>query len=133
MSHGSYHQTKKLKRSLLVYSSIETPEVVDEQVENEQGAELTFVEQSTSEKAMTNFKLLFALPWRRFKSGSVLTMKLSGSIAEQPQGRFSSTTALPDICNALRKAALDPRIKGVCVKIDPLQCGWSKIQDEFRA
>lgn len=129
MSHGSYHQTKKLKRSLLVYSSIETPEVVDEQVENEQGAELTFVEQSTSEKAMTNFKLLFALPWRRFKSGSVLTMKLSGSIAEQPQGRFSSTTALPDICNALRKAALDPRIKGVCVKIDPLQCGWSKIQE----
>lgn len=129
MSHGSYHQTKKLKRSLLVYSSIETPEVVDEQVENEQGAELTFVEQSTSEKAMTNFKLLFALPWRRFKNGSVLTMKLSGSIAEQPQGRFSSTTALPDICNALRKAALDPRIKGVCVKIDPLQCGWSKIQE----
>ncbi len=36
---------------------------------------------------------------------------------------------MPDICNALRKAALDPRIKGVCVKIDPLQCGWSKIQE----
>lgn len=129
ISYGSYHQIKNLKRSQLVYSSVETPEVVEEHADVEQVAELTFVEQSNSEKAMTNFKLLFALPWRRFKNGSVLTMKLSGPIAEQPQGRFSSTTALPDICNALRKAALDPRIKGVCVKIDPLQCGWSKIQE----
>ena len=29
----------------------------------------------------------------------------------------------------LRKAAYDPRISGVVVKIDPLQCGWGKIQE----
>ena len=51
--------------------------------------ELEWVEPSGGDKAWTNWKLLWALPWRRFKSGSVLTLKLSGAIAEQPQGRFS--------------------------------------------
>ena len=51
--------------------------------------ELEWVEPSGGQRAWTSWKLLWALPWRRFKSGSVLTLKLSGAIAEQPQGRFS--------------------------------------------
>ncbi len=51
--------------------------------------ELVWAEPSGGDKAWTSWKLLWALPWRRFKSGSVLTLKLSGAIAEQPQGRFS--------------------------------------------
>lgn len=51
--------------------------------------ELVWVEPSGGDKTWTSWKLLWALPWRRFKSGSVLTLKLSGAIAEQPQGRFS--------------------------------------------
>ena len=96
----------------------------------EEPEELPFVEPETIQnKVLTNIKLLFALPWRRFKTGSVLTIKLSGKIAEQPQGRFSNVVALPELTLAFIKAALDPRIKGVCVKIDPLQCGWSKVQE----
>lgn len=55
-------------------------------------------------------------------------MQLEGSIAEQPQSRFSSTLALPTLCEALIKAAYDPRIVGVVVKIDPLAAGWGKLQ-----
>ena len=65
---------------------------------------------------------------RRFKSGSVLTLKLGGAIAEQPQGRFSSSPSLPQLCECLRKAALDPRVKGLVVKVDPLAVGWGKLQ-----
>lgn len=36
------------------------------------------------------------------------------------QGRFSKTPSLPALCECLRKAALDPRIVGVVVKVEPL-------------
>lgn len=97
--------------------------------EKESPHELVYVEPSNSDKAMTFLKLMLALPWRRFKKGSALTMKLGGKIAEEMQSRFSSTQSLPDICNSLRKAAYDPRIKGIVVKIDPLECGWAKVQE----
>lgn len=58
----------------------------------------------------------------------MLTLKLSGSVAEQPQGRFSPTQSLPALCSCLRKAAVDPRVQGVVVKIDPLALGWGKLQ-----
>jgi protease-4 len=90
--------------------------------------ELEYSEPSGGQKAWTGFKLAFALPWRRVKSGSALVLKLSGQVAEQPQGRFSSTVSLPALCDCLKKAALDPRISGVVVKIDPLACGWGKLQ-----
>lgn len=89
--------------------------------------ELQYIEPSGVQRAITGFRLFFALPWRRFKSESALTFKLSGSIAEQPQSRFSPTTSLPAICDSLQKAAVDPRIVGLVIKIDPLQCGWGKI------
>jgi len=95
----------------------------------ERDQELVYKEPSGGDKAMTSFRLAFALPWRRFKKGSVLTMKLGGKISDQLQPRFSSTLALPDITSSLRKAAYDPRVKGICVKIDPLDCGWGKIQE----
>jgi protease-4 len=98
--------------------------------ENALSEELEFVDPSELQNSfVTNWKLFWALPTRRFKSGSVLTIKLSGAISEQSQGRFSNIVSLPELQMALVKAALDPRIKGVCVKIDPLQCGWSKLQE----
>lgn len=89
--------------------------------------DLTYVEPTRSEKAVTKFKLSFALPWRRFKQGSVLSFTLSGAIAEQPQPRFSSVTALPSVCDSLIKASYDPRVVGLVIKIDPLSLGWGKI------
>lgn len=60
--------------------------------------ELEYVEPSGGQKAWTSFKLAFALPWRRFKKDSVLVLKLSGEIAEQPQVRLPAVPAcLPSV------------------------------------
>eukprot|EP00878_Enallax_costatus_P010639 GHUV01011114.1.p1 GENE.GHUV01011114.1~~GHUV01011114.1.p1 ORF type:complete len:395 (+),score=92.88 GHUV01011114.1:241-1425(+) len=92
-------------------------------------APLQFAPLSNSEKAWTNFKLLFALPWRRFKKDAVLAFKLEGEISDQLQGRFSPGFSMPQICDSLEKAAVDPRIKGIVVEINPLAIGWSKVQE----
>ena len=63
--------------------------------------ELLYEEPSGGQKAWTNVKLAFALPWRRFKKDSVLVLKLSGDIAEQPQVR---PPALP-VCLPARPLA----------------------------
>lgn len=92
-------------------------------------APLKFTPLSDTEKNWTNFKLLFALPWRRFKRDAVLAFKLEGEISDQLQGRFSPGFSMPQICESLEKAAVDPRIKGIAVEINPLQIGWSKVQE----
>eukprot|EP00250_Pteridium_aquilinum_P028242 c36833_g1_i1 orf=173-2296(-) len=74
-------------------------------------------------------KLLFTVPWQRIKKGSVLKLKLSGKITEQFQGRFTSGLSLPQVCQNLMKAAYDPRIAGVYLQIEPLDCGWAKIEE----
>ena len=35
---------------------------------------------------------------------------------------------MPALCECLRKAAYDPRIAGLFVRIDPLAIGWAKAQ-----
>eukprot|EP00245_Coleochaete_scutata_P009806 TRINITY_DN3318_c0_g2_i1.p1 TRINITY_DN3318_c0_g2~~TRINITY_DN3318_c0_g2_i1.p1 ORF type:complete len:675 (-),score=159.34 TRINITY_DN3318_c0_g2_i1:158-1915(-) len=77
-------------------------------------------------------KLFFTLPWNRVKKGSLLTLKLSGQIGDQFEGRFSRSVSLPQLCQNLRKAAHDPRIMGVFIKIEPLQVGWGKIDEIVR-
>ena len=42
---------------------------------------------------------------------------------------FSSTLSLPKVTENLRKAAVDPRISGLVLKIDPLSCGWAKVEE----
>lgn len=90
---------------------------------------LVFKEPSGMDKFWTSFKLCFALPWRRFKKDSVLVFKLEGDIADQSRGRFDNGLSVPAICSALRKAAVDPRIKGVAIEIGPLAAGWAKVQE----
>lgn len=92
-------------------------------------APLRYSPLSDTEKNWTNFKLLFALPWRRFKRDAVLAFKLEGEISDQLQGRFSPGFSMPQLCDSLEKAAVDPRIKGIAVEINPLQIGWSKVQE----
>jgi hypothetical protein len=48
-------------------------------------APLQFEPLSGSERSWANFKLLFALPWRRFKKDAVLSFKLEGEISDQLQ------------------------------------------------
>ena len=79
--------------------------------------------------AATKFRLAFALPWRRFKSNSVLVIPLGGAIGDKRTGRFGSATTLPQITRALEKAAYDPRVSAVWLKIEPLSSGWAKLKE----
>ncbi|KAI3463800.1 hypothetical protein Pfo_020463 [Paulownia fortunei] len=73
--------------------------------------------------------MLVALPWERVKKGSVLTMKIRGEISDQLKSRFSSGLSLPQICENLIKAAYDPRISGIYLHIESLNCGWGKAEE----
>ncbi|RLN08788.1 serine protease SPPA, chloroplastic [Panicum miliaceum] len=76
-------------------------------------------------------RMLVAPPWQRVRKGSVLNMKLRGEISDQLKTRFSSVLSLPQICENFVKAAYDPRISGIYLHIEPLRCGWAKV-DEIR-
>ncbi|WOL17182.1 serine protease SPPA, chloroplastic-like isoform X1 [Canna indica] len=76
-------------------------------------------------------RLFFALPWERVEKGSVLKMQLRGKISDQLWTRFSSGLSLPQICENFTKALYDPRISGIYLHIEPLNCGWGKL-DEIR-
>lgn len=86
-----------------------------------------YVKPTPGAAAATKFRLAFALPWRRFKRDSVLVVPLAGSIGDKRGGRFSSAATLPQITRALEKAAYDPRVAAVYLKIDPLAAGWAKL------
>lgn len=80
---------------------------------------------------VVQLKMFIAPPWERVKKGSVLHMKLRGEILDQLQGSFSSRLSLPKISENFMKAAYDPRIAGIYLEIEPLNCAWGKI-DEIR-
>ncbi|MEW5315537.1 MAG: hypothetical protein WDW38_006958 [Sanguina aurantia] len=90
---------------------------------------LTFVPPTGGENSWRSFRLAFALPWRRFSGDSVLVFKLEGDISDLTRGRFDKGLSVPQLCAALQKAALDPRVKGLCVEIGPLAVGWGKLQE----
>lgn len=113
-------------------SSSESPGAQAEPKKELPSGELVYTARTGGKAAATAFRLLFALPWRRFKKGSVLVIELGGDISEEKQGRFSSPNSLPQICGALEKAAHDPRICGVYLKLSPLAAGWGKVQEVRR-
>ncbi|XP_022769675.1 serine protease SPPA, chloroplastic-like isoform X1 [Durio zibethinus] len=78
---------------------------------------------------VVKFKMLIAFPWERVRKGSVLTMKLRGQISDQLKSRFSLGLSLPQICENFVKAAYDPRISGIYLHIEPLNCGWGKVEE----
>ena len=54
---------------------------------------------------------------------------MSDEILEVKPSQFSKELSLPAICEALIKASYDPRVRGVFVKIGPLDCGWAKLKE----
>ena len=69
-------------------------------------------------------------------SNSVLVMRLSGDVPEKPPvdlSLFSNdhTATVTDVWMALRKAAVDPRIKAAVLEPEGLSIGWGKME-EFR-
>ncbi|XVE54626.1 hypothetical protein DITRI_Ditri03aG0097200 [Diplodiscus trichospermus] len=120
-------------------SSTETQEEKEEKVGSQSGekpeteecpsGEVEFEKISGWKSFVVKFKMLIAFPWERVRKGSVLTMKLRGQISDQLKSRFSSGLSLPQICENFVKAAYDPRISGVYLHIEPLNCGWGKVEE----
>ncbi|KAI3688828.1 hypothetical protein L2E82_46691 [Cichorium intybus] len=93
--------------------------------------EFEFKKPGVWKSLVVKLRLLTAYPWERVRKGSVLNIKLRGKVSDQVKSRFSSGLSLPQICENLIKAAYDPRISGVYLHIETLNCGWGKI-DEIR-
>ncbi|XP_022769682.1 serine protease SPPA, chloroplastic-like isoform X2 [Durio zibethinus] len=60
-----------------------------------------------------------------YPSGEVEYEKIS----DQLKSRFSLGLSLPQICENFVKAAYDPRISGIYLHIEPLNCGWGKVEE----
>ena len=56
-------------------------------------------------------------------------VQIAGGIGDKKTGRFGDAFSLPQICESLIKAAYDPRIKGLYLKIGPLGAGWAKLKE----
>lgn len=56
-------------------------------------------------------------------------MLFLSQITDQLKSRFSSGLSLPQICENFIKAAYDPRISGIYLHIDRLNCGWGKVEE----
>ncbi|KAF5934040.1 hypothetical protein HYC85_030211 [Camellia sinensis] len=50
-------------------------------------------------------------------------------ISDQLESRVYAGLSLPQICENFTKAAYDPRISGIYLHIEPLNCGWGKVQE----
>ncbi|EOY22207.1 Signal peptide peptidase isoform 2, partial [Theobroma cacao] len=120
-------------------SSAETQNEKEEKVGSQSGekfeteeypsGEVEYEKMSGWRSFVVKFKMLIAFPWERVRKGSVLTMKLRGQISDQLKSRFSSGLSLPQICENFVKAAYDPRISGVYLHMEPLNCGWGKVEE----
>ena len=62
-------------------------------------------------------------------NSSLPVLQLGGGITEKRQGRFGDAKSMPQIVSALKKAAYDPRISGIYLKMSPLSAGWAKLQE----
>ncbi|XP_051116774.1 serine protease SPPA, chloroplastic-like isoform X1 [Andrographis paniculata] len=92
--------------------------------------EFVYNQRSRWENFTQKTRLFFAFPWERFKNGSVLKMTLRGEITDQLRS-FPRALSLPQICENFDKAAYDPRVAGIYLHLDSLNCGWGKL-DEIR-
>ncbi|KAK4409562.1 Serine protease SPPA, chloroplastic [Sesamum angolense] len=90
--------------------------------------EFVFKQRSAREEFLLKTRLFFALPWERFEKGSVLKMILRGEITDQLKS-FPRALSLPQICENFEKAAYDPRLVGIYLHIDTLNCGWGKLEE----
>ena len=57
-----------------------------------------------------------------------ISLQLNGDIPEQKGGRFAPPLSIPQLKEALEKAAYDPRIRGIHLKIGSVSAGWAKLQ-----
>ncbi len=85
--------------------------------------------------------IFWLVPWWMISSGgtissnSTLVLDLSGQIKEQRPTDFSNVffgsraLVLHEITDAIDAARTDPKIKGLIVRIGPLDTGWAKLEE----
>ncbi|GAV77766.1 Peptidase_S49 domain-containing protein [Cephalotus follicularis] len=105
----------------------EEEEVIDKQ--DYPSGDFEFVKFGAWKTLVVKFRMLIAFPWQRVRKGTVLNMKLRGQISDQFKSQFSSGLSLPQICENFIKAAYDPRISGIYLHIETLNCGWAKVEE----
>ncbi|XP_047165535.1 serine protease SPPA, chloroplastic-like [Vigna umbellata] len=111
------------------YSSSVPEQTLNCGVENYPSGDFDFKPLTGWKKFIVKLKMLTALPWHRLRYGTVLTIKLRGQVSDQRKSRFSRGLSLPQICDNFLKAAYDPRISGIYLHIDILNCGWAKVEE----
>jgi len=76
---------------------------------------------------------LFSLR-RRIPRGSVLKLELTGALPDTVSSPFDSlsVTTFTEVTSNIRKAAHDPRIAALYVKLGPLLCGYAKVGELCR-
>ncbi|XP_021909194.1 serine protease SPPA, chloroplastic isoform X2 [Carica papaya] len=107
----------------------EEREVLMGKPEDFPSGEFVYEKMNAWKSFIVKLRMLIAFPWERVRKGSVLTMKLRGQISDQLKSRFSSGLSLPQICENFIKAAYDPRVAGIYLHIEPLNCGWGKVEE----
>lgn len=60
---------------------------------------------------------------------SILEIDLSGPIVDMNQSVFSTSLSIKDIWYHIKRAKIDPRIKGIVMKIGYMKTGLAKIED----
>ena len=55
-------------------------------------------------------------------------LQIDGDVAEQKGGRFAPPLSVPSMKEALMKAAYDPRIRGIHLKVGSVSVGWARLQ-----
>ncbi|GJQ09010.1 hypothetical protein GpartN1_g801.t1 [Galdieria partita] len=85
------------------------------------------------QKVARTFGFLFSLR-RRIPRGSVLHLEIMGSLPDTLGSPLDalSMTSIVEVTSNIRKAAHDPRISALFVKLGPLSCGYAKIAELCR-
>merc|ERR1712176_1157603 len=70
-------------------------------------------------------------PWKAIAPGTVLCMNVGDAVPESSgsDNPFRKDVTLPRVISNMKKAARDPRICGMYLKITPLSCGYGKIEE----
>merc|ERR1712176_1709355 len=70
-------------------------------------------------------------PWQSIAPGTVLCMNVGDAVPESSgsDNPFRKDVTLPRVISNMKKAARDPRICGMYLKITPLSCGYGKIEE----
>lgn len=97
--------------------------------EDDPNGDFEFTVVSGWNRFVRKLRMLFAFPRVHIEDGSVLSMKLRGRIHDQLHSPFMPGLSLPQICENFIKAAHDPRISGIYLHIEPLNCGWGKVEE----